>query len=66
MQSAEVGISMGQSGSGAGNGTGSLSFTIPSMPPLVGAASYAQWALLDTGSPNGTLSMSGVLEIVFG
>ena len=53
-----------QKGSGAGNGFASASFSMNLDPTAIGLRVFAQWVLLDPGTPTG-LSASQAAEIIF-
>jgi cytochrome c peroxidase len=52
-------------GSGAGNGTASLSFAVPNMVVLIGQNFYAQWFIEDANAPAGVSASSAVQFTMF-
>ncbi len=52
-------------GSGPGQGTGSVSFTIPADPALLGLHRYAQWFVADPGTPGGLAATPAAEFVLF-
>jgi hypothetical protein len=59
-------VSVQLSGSGAGNGFGSVSLSIPNNAALIGATFYGRWYVNDTAAPGGVAVSQAFKFTIFG